>query len=168
MSTEFRVDVDEAAFQRLTERVRGMRERALDLSPAWDALLTWFSEQNMEQFLTRGNRYKPQWSPLAESTLADKLARGYPLDPLIRTGRLAQDLTSRPLGVESITPTSVSGGTRIFYATFHMSGTRKMPARPMFRPAQIRRENAATSAAGNWIIHGRREVSGRTEIRGAP
>lgn len=168
MSTEFRFDADRQAFARLTDRVRDMRERAEDLTPAWDALLTWFAEQNFEQFLTRGARYRKQWSPLAPRTLREKLAKGYPLDPLIRTGKLAQDLTHRPLGVEHMTPTSVSAGTDIDYARFHMRGTRRMPARPMFRPSQIRKEQAATTAVANWVIHGRAEVSGRTEMRGAP
>lgn len=165
MST-MRIAYDERAFRALVERVAEMRKRAQDVSPAWDALLTWFSEQNFEQWLGRGARYRKPWAPLAESTLQDKFARGYPLDPLIRTGELARSLTSRPLSREHITPREVSAGTDVSYAKYHQFGTKHMPQRILFSPEQIRREQAATSAVANWILKGERKVGGRTVMRG--
>ncbi len=157
---------DRRQFDRARKRLRDMAERARDVSPAWQELLTWFAEQNFEQWLTRGARYGEAWPPLAASTLEGKLRGGYPLDPLIRTGKLVQDLTSRPLGVEHITPHEMTAGTRIRYAGFHQRGTSRMPQRKLFDPAQIRREQAATTAVGSWIISGRARVGGRTVLRG--
>lgn len=158
--------VDRRQWERMRRGFADMRMRAQDLSPAWEALLTWFSEQNFEQFLTRGARYHTVWPPLAASTTEEKMREGWPLDPLIRTGALARDLTSRPLGVEHISPHEVTGGTNIRYAGFHQRGTARMPQRKLFDPGQIRREQAATTAVANWIVKGRAQVGGRAVLRG--
>jgi hypothetical protein len=163
--TELRIEHRGEEFDAAKRKLRAIAMRARDVSPAWQALLTWFSEQEFEQFISRGHRFGSGWAPLAESTLADKFKRGFPLDPLIRTGALAQSLTSRPLGVEHITPHEVIGGTDVDYAIFHQRGTKYMPRRKLFDPAQIRREQAATTAVANWIIHGRQEVGGRRVLR---
>jgi hypothetical protein len=104
---ETRIDIDvkdRRQWDRVRKQLRDMAARAKDVSPAWQALLTWFGEQNFDQFLTRGGRYHTVWPPLAASTQAEKLRQGHPLDPLIRTGALTRSLTSRPLGVEHVTP----------------------------------------------------------------
>lgn len=160
------ISYDRRKFEALAQRVRGMRERTADVSPAWDALLTWFAEQNQAQWLTRGARYREPWPPLAASTLEEKFRQGWPLDPLIRTGELVQSLTHRPLRVEHITGREVRAGTDVSYAKFHQTGTRYMPQRILFSPLQIRREQAATTAVANWIINGERKVGGRTVLRG--
>lgn len=161
-----KIGYDKRGFELLARRVREMRERSQDVSPAWEALLDWFAEQNQAQWLTRGSRYRKPWAPLAESTVAEKFRKGWPLDPLIRTGDLVQSLTHRPLGVEHITGRSVSAGTDVSYAKFHQTGTRRMPQRLLFSPSQIRKEEAATSAVANWIVKGERRVGGRTVMRG--
>lgn len=162
---EFTLDVDRAKLRKRLENVRAMRRRAEDLTPAWDALLTWFSEQVFQQFLTRGGRFGKPWAPLASRTLRDKFKGGYPLDPLIRTGELVQDISSRPLGVENMTPSSVTAGTDVWYGRFHMTGTERMPARPMWDARQIREEQAATSAAYAWIVRAERAVLPREQLR---
>lgn len=165
--TRFELNADRAKWMRKRAELRRMALRAKDVSPAWDALLTWFSEQNMEQFLTRGARYNSDWPPLAARTVDEKLRKGFPLDPLIRTGRLAVSLTSRPLGHERITAHEVSGGTDVEYAIFHQRGTSRMPQRRLFDARVIRREQAATTAVANWILRGRAQVGGRARVRGA-
>ncbi len=159
--------VDRRQWDRTRRRIREMAERARDVSPAWQAVATWFAEANFEQFLSRGARYRDPWPPLAASTTLEKLARGFPLDPLIRTGDLVQDLTSRPFGVEQITPHEMTVGTAIPYAGFHQRGTSRMPRRVLFDAGQIRREQVATTAIANWIIRGEARVGGRTVLRGA-
>jgi len=153
-----KIDYDQAEFDRIKRMVREMGERAQDVSPAWDALLTWFSEQNFEQWLSRGSRYHTHWAPLAPSTLAEKFRKGLPLHPLIRTGKLVNSLAHRPLKVEHMTGSQVTAGTDVPYAKFHQTGTRYMPRRVLFSPAQIRKEQAATTAVANWIIRGERRV----------
>lgn len=161
-----KIDYDRQAFDRLARQVREMRERAQDVSPAWDALLTWFAEQNFEQWLGRGARYRRPWAPLAPSTVSEKFRAGLPLHPLIRTGKLVNTLVHRPLGVEHMTGSEVTAGTDVKYAKFHQTGTRYMPQRILFSPGQIRKEQAATTAVANWIISGERRVGGRTVMRG--
>lgn len=152
---------DRAAFAELRHRVRGMRERAQDVTPAWDALLDWFAEQERRQWAGRGARWRDPWAPLAPSTLAEKHRLGYPLNPLVRTTRLRTSLTQRPFGVEHMTPHAVTAGTRVTYAKFHQTGTRFMPRRILFSPERIRREEVATRTIANWIIHGRAETGTR-------
>lgn len=159
--------VNKAEWNRIARQIKDMRERAQDVSPAWEALLTWFSEQNFQQFLTRGTRWRTPWRPLAASTVAEKARLSLPREPLIRTGRLVHSITLRPLGVEHITGREVSAGTNVPYARFHQTGTRRgLPARPLFSSAQIRREQAATTAVASWIIKGEAKVGGRTVLRG--
>lgn len=160
------ISYDRAQFDQLKRQVQGMRERAQDVSPAWDALLTWFTEQNFEQWLGRGARYRQPWAPLAPSTVAEKFRAGLPLHPLIRTGKLANSLSHRPLAVEHITGGEVTAGTDVKYARYHQTGTRYMPRRILFSPDQIRKEQAASTAVANWIIKGERKVGGRTVMRG--
>lgn len=164
--TSIDLDYDVAAFTNLVRGVREMHDRAQDVSPAWHALLDWFAEQNFAQWLTRGQRWRTPWQPLAPKTLAEKFRLGFPLDPEIRTGDLVASLVARPLGFENVTPTSVSAGTNVDYAPYQQYGTDTIPARPLFSPAQIRKEQAATSAVANWIIRGERRVAPREEIRG--
>lgn len=161
-----KIGYDRHEFDRVKRMIREMRERAEDVSPAWDALLTWFAEQNFEQWLSRGGRYRTTWAPLAPSTKAEKFRKGLPLHPLIRTGKLVNSLAHRPLKIEHMTGSEVTAGTDVPYAHFHQTGTRYMPRRVLFSPAQIRKEQAATTAVANWIIKGERRVGGRDVLRG--
>lgn len=160
------LSVDRAQWQRVASQIRAMRDRAADVSPAWNALIDWFAEQNTKQFTSRGARYVTPWPPLSPSTIAEKKRLGYPVAPLVRTTALRTSLTQRPMGVEHITGREMSAGTDVSYAHFHQTGTRRMPRRQLFSAAQIRREAAATTAVANWIISGERRVGGRTALRG--
>jgi phage gpG-like protein len=156
-----------AEWQAVADRIRRMRDRARDITPAWMAVVEWFAEQNAAQFVTRGARYRTPWRPLAPSTLQEKARLGYPPDPLVRTGALRTSLTVRPLGVEHVTPREMAAGTTTRYARFHQRGTRHgLPARPLFSAGQIRREQAVTTAIRNWIIDGEARVGGHVEMRG--
>jgi hypothetical protein len=68
--------------------------------------------------------------------------------------------------VEHVTPHEMTGGTDIRYAGFHQRGTSRMPRRTLFDPAQIRREQAATTAIYQWIVRGKSKVGGRAVLRG--
>lgn len=164
MSLDIRYDRGE--FERVKRTLREMRERAQDVSPAWMALIQWFADEEFEQWLGRGKRWRQPWAPLAPSTVAEKFRAGLPLHPLIRTGKLVNSLTHRPLPIEHVTPSEVKAGTNVKYARYHQTGTRYMPQRILFSPAQIRKEQAATTAVFNWIVKGEQKVGGRTVMRG--
>jgi phage gpG-like protein len=145
-------------FIQLRKELGDMRDRAADVRPAWDALLTWWAARNVTNFQNAGKRWKKPWRPLAPATVADKMRLGYPKDTLIRTGALRDSLSRRPLGIERLRPHDLEAGTNTNYAHFHQHGTSKMPARVLVNAEQVKREGVATSALINWIVAGKRST----------
>lgn len=71
---------------------------------------------------------RPQWAPLAPSTV---LARGASGPILDRTGRLKKVATQLNIWKYTRDSATIVGlDARVKYATYHQSGTSKMPARP--------------------------------------
>jgi hypothetical protein len=136
------------------EHFEEMRQRAQDVSPAWEEFLNWWVVTNVEQFTSRGARWRTPWKPLAPSTVSEKRRAGYLSEPLVRTTRLRNAMTRRPLEVERVSATDVEAGTDLYYAKYHQSGTRYMPARKLINAEAIAREGAAGSAVLSWIIDG--------------
>lgn len=72
---------------------------------------------------------KSDWEPLSATTIARKVAGGYPLEPLIRTEAMMQAAT----GGEWSASKSGKGAIAVLglpgYSEFHMDGTSYMPAR---------------------------------------
>lgn len=70
------------------------------------------------------------WAPLAESTVADRVSKGFtPDDPLLRTGGL-RDSISR-----EVTSTEALIGSTSDVMVYQELGTSKMPPRPVLGPA---------------------------------
>jgi hypothetical protein len=145
---------------RLRRQVDGMRNRAADLTPAWEVFADWFAEQERIQFTASGIRWGAPWKPLAASTLAAKRRRGLPPDILVRTGALERSLRTRPFSIERLAPHTMSLGTRISYAHFHQDGTTQMPDRPLLSARAVAREDAISSAVSSWVYTGRPHVHG--------
>lgn len=145
---------------RLRRRIAGMRERALDLTPAWDIVANWFAEQERVQFATEGARWGQPWAPLKPATIAEKQRRGYPLSILVRTGELERSLSIRSLSIERLYPQRMTLGTRVPYAHFHQDGTSRMPARNLLDADVIAAEGAISSAVATWIFQGEPRVRG--------
>lgn len=156
---------DAHGFQLARRRLVEMKERAGNLIPAWDALLDWWAAENRKHFTSRGQRWRTPWAPLADSTIAEKTRLGFPLDPLVRTGRMRSHLTGRPLGFERLSQSGVVAGTRLEYAVFHQRGTKRMPRRALVNAPQVTREQAATSAVRSWIVSGRASVHPTEALR---
>lgn len=131
-----------------------MRKRAGDVSPAWEEFLNWWVTTNVEQFSSRGARWRTPWKPLAPRTVGEKRRAGYLSEPLVRTTRLRNSMTRRPLAVERISATEVEAGTDVPYAHFHQTGTRYMPARKLINADAVAREGAAGAAVLSWIVGG--------------
>jgi hypothetical protein len=136
------------------DHLEDMRRRAEDVSPAWEEFLEWWVTTNVEQFSSRGARWRTPWKPLAPRTVAEKRRQGYLSEPLVRTTRLRNAMTRRPLEVERVTATDVEAGTDLYYAKYHQSGTRYMPARKLINADAVAREGAAGAAVLSWIVEG--------------
>jgi phage gpG-like protein len=92
------------------------------------------------QFDSEGRTGSGGWAPLKPKTVASKAARG--LDPRIlrATERLRKSLTNRTSADQAFEYDSDSMffGTRVPYAGFHQTGTRRMPAR---KPVELSERN---------------------------
>lgn len=116
-------------------RQSGAFRRELEnLTPLWDRFEVELSAIETERFDTRGYG---EWPALAASTLAQKAAHGFPLDPLIRTGTLRDSLTN-PMQAGTKGPQQFVWGTSVPYAKYHQDGTDKMPQRKVL---EIRTED---------------------------
>lgn len=152
------IRIESQGFKAVRRRIHGMRERAQNLIPAWEALLDWWAKSNSAQFRTRGKRWGTPWKPLAPATIQEKVRLGYPRAPLIRTGDLRKSLAERPLDIERLKPQEMSAGTAVKYARFHQGGTRHMPARKLVNARAVQEDGAATRAVRNWIVKGNRNA----------
>ena len=75
------------------------------------------------------------WAPLSPVTSAWKAENGFPPNPLIRTGRLMDSLSTLRGSPNEINHHSATFGTDVKYAKFHQHGTTRMPARQIvFEP----------------------------------
>lgn len=85
-----------------------------------------------DQFDSEGGHASGGWAKLADSTIAEKARKGLRPEILQATGRLKESLTSkfdadnieRMEGVDAM-----AFGSSVPYATFHQTGTKKMPRR---------------------------------------
>jgi phage gpG-like protein len=97
------------------------RQDLENLVPLWDKFDDTLHEITEEQFSSHGHG---AWPGLAESTIAQKSAHGFPLDPLIRTGSLKDSFDPLSKG-----PQSFIWGSEVEYAGYHQDGTPRMPQR---------------------------------------
>lgn len=119
-----RVILNKAPLEKLIESIPHLvRKMAENVAVAWE-------KEVRENFAEWG---RPPWPPLSPKTIEEKLALGYPLDPLIRTYTMYNSFEFR---VEPKTPriAHVVGENKVFYAKFHEFGTDRVPARPFLSP----------------------------------
>lgn len=114
--------------------------------PAWSNVREDFSRLTARQFATNG---RGRWAPLASSTIAERVAKGYGLGPtLVREDDLIDSLTipGASYNITRITSVALEAGTVIPYARFHQYGTRRMPARKVIDLTPIDRRRWA------WLV----------------
>lgn len=105
-----------------------------DASQLWDALADRFASVEARQFASEGAYASGGWPALSPAYAAWK-ARHYPGKPILeRTGDLKDSLTSRPFGIEVITPRSMTLGSGVSYHKFHQQGAGALPQR---RPVEL-------------------------------
>ena len=115
-------------------------ENVGDASQLWDSLADRFAQVEARQFATEGAYGSGGWPALSPKYAAWK-ERHYPDKPILeRTGALKASLTSRPFGIEAITPKSMTLGSGISYGAYHQSGGGRLPQRrPVDLPESERR-----------------------------
>lgn len=87
------------------------------------------------------------WEPLAESTVADRVAKGYtPNDPLLREGVLRDSIEAETHGNEAVV------GSTDEVALYQEVGTEHIPPRAFLGPALYENKNAISVMAGNTVL----------------
>jgi phage gpG-like protein len=96
-------------------RQTGAFRMALEnLLPLWRKFEPTMEKIVEEQFDSQGHG---AWPGLAESTIEQKAAHGYPLDPLVRTGALKDSFHALAMGAQQFV-----FGTEVPYAHWHQTG----------------------------------------------
>lgn len=116
-----------------------------NMRPAYEAVADYQANEWAKQFRTGGAYYGTRWPALSPAYARWKAAN-FPGKPiLVRTGRLRDSLTSRPLGIEEFSSKGVRLGSDVEYAQFHQRGTPFMPRRQLYptTPQQARARNIA-------------------------
>jgi phage gpG-like protein len=134
------IDVDDDAAQRMLSK---MKMRAEDMIPVFKHAQSELEKANAENFAT-GGLPSGGWPPRT---------RKYAWKIMVKTGKLADSLTSLTGPPNVITPTFAEFGTSVEYAHFHQSGTTKMAQRKVvFEPRGFSKEIG--DAAADYIIRG--------------
>ena len=134
------------------------RDSLLDLEVLWEAFKPIMSEVERRQFDTHGDG---SWPPLAETTLAQKEAHGWPSDPLVRTGDLKESLVDPGRAADS-GPLHMNYGTDVPYAGFHQDGTSRMPQRQVIPdPFKVEDRRKLEVAMVTYINRAAAETFGR-------
>ncbi|MCS7187448.1 MAG: phage virion morphogenesis protein [Armatimonadota bacterium] len=79
--------------QQVSFTIDTLSEKVFDLTPVWEKIAKDLIEWESEIFETEGAAIGRKWAPLSPKTIKQKQRKGYPLKPLIRTGRLMASLT---------------------------------------------------------------------------
>lgn len=118
----------------VADDLRGIGERAEDLRPAMRLIKVLIEEGHAKQFATKGAFLGDAWPENSPETLRRKLRSGIPSlsSQMVESGDLQESLTGGKGGRSRVGKGSVSVGTALFYAVFHLNPKRKgIPARPV-------------------------------------
>jgi len=124
------------------DRALGLYASAVkDMRPVWPDIRDDFTDGQEEQFSSQGQSGSGGWVSLSSDYGAWK-ALNFPGMPILqRTGRLKSSLTERShadfryeAGRMGLTM-----GTKVPYAGYHQTGTRKMPRRPPIELTEAQR-----------------------------
>jgi phage gpG-like protein len=157
-----RINVRVGGLREARNNLHAMRERAHDLTPAWEEVLTWWAVTNVEHFASRGRRWRTPWPALRPTTIRQKLTAGFDSAPLVRTTRLRTGMTGRPMEHEHMTHNSLNAGTGAKYAIYHQTGAPRahIPARPLVNLRAVAAEGVVGSCVLTWIVDGRPNIGG--------
>lgn len=124
---------------------------ATDLEFTFHAIVKEIEETAKEEIGVYQPAYGPfeAWSPLAESTKADRVRLGYTEDnPLLRSGKLRDSIESEIVGLAAIV------GTKSEIGLWQEVGTDRIPPRPFIGTAYVRKIDPLTDLIGLAITRG--------------
>jgi phage gpG-like protein len=109
-------------------------QASLNLKPVMDEVRDLVLARNKRAYMTKGATTGRYWAPLRETTRRRK-ERHWPqwqLFPLIRTESMMDSLTRRqaPHQILRTDDSSFYLASTVDYASYHVTGTTNMPARP--------------------------------------
>lgn len=89
----------------------------------------------------------PAWAPLAESTMEDRVRKGYtPNDPELRSGALRKSISREVAGHEAVV------GSDSDVTVYQEFGTSKMPPRPILGPAAFKNKKQIARIIGAHAV----------------
>lgn len=143
----------------ISRRLLRLGERAVDATPAFEAIAGLFYESEKKQFDSEGEWASGGWAPLKQSTIDDKLRAswfgGTSERILQRTGAMMRSLTESdgPFSRQVIGPDFVELESTVPYGKFHQFGTSKMAMRkPVELPQSVKTSMVKVLQA--WVLGG--------------
>jgi len=128
-----KADVDAT---RLIQKLDGISLGLRDLTPVWDKIHEVFIAFVKRVFASEGGYVGEAWAPLSPGYARWKARHTADKGILQLRGRLYGSLieSQHPDHVFRDGPSFMEVGTRVPYAKFHQTGTRRMPRRPPIKP----------------------------------
>lgn len=134
------------------DKLNDMEDRSDDFRPLFREVRRDLEEAWRDNFAKLGGG-AGGWAPLDAQYGSWKSVHFPGAPPMIRTGRLFRSLSDLRGEPNEIRKNSATFGTNIKYASFHQTGTSKMPRRPVvFEPFDFARK--WSEKAANFIERG--------------
>lgn len=124
--------------KQLSRRLRGITTELSDFTkPFQKSAQHLIGIYKRDVFQTRGAIINEKWARLSPATVAAKARSGFPIQPLVRTGRMKRGFRS------SVDSNSATIGNNATYFKYHQSNKprRKIPRRVMMKIAASQRED---------------------------
>lgn len=139
----------------ISRRLLRLGERAVDATPAFEAIAGLFYRSEQQQFQSEGSWASGGWVPDMQATVDEKVRRGYSTMTLEETGDMMRSLTipGSPHSQQRIGPDFVELVSTVPYGIFHQFGTRKMPMR---KPVELNEPTkvAMVKLLQAWVLGG--------------
>jgi len=129
------LEYDAKALRKLKRRLDNAQLDMLKVGPKVGNVV---ARHIRRQFATKGAHFGTPWKPLKPATIKEKVSKGFPRAPLVRTGGMKIGVTKTPLDIEWFTNTSGHFGTDRQTAIWQHGGTKRngkrvIPPRPILR-----------------------------------
>lgn len=95
------------------------RRNLVNMEPLWDRFKRTMELIEEERFASEGHG---EWQPLAEATLRDRAAKGFPPGPIMVRTSILRDSLVNPALAASTSRLSMEWGTSVPYAEAHQYG----------------------------------------------